>query len=384
MTEERVLFVDDDPNILASFTRQLHRQYRIVTAESGAVGLETVEREGPFAVIVSDMRMPGMDGAEFLSRVKTIAPDSVRIMLTGNADLQTAVMAVNRGEIFRFLNKPCSRETLSAAVDAGIRQYRLVTAEKELLEQTLGGSIRLLSDLLGLVNPLSFSRASRIRRYATHIAQGLGLRDLWQYRVAAALSHVGCVTIPSDVLDKVYAGQSLTDEERAMYEGHPRVGAKLLQNIPRLEPVARMIEGQRMSWNGGAKGTDLSEEDPVRVGSCLLRVAIDFERLVSAGKSREEAIAEMRIRAEEYHPGMLSALQNLPHGEERWVQRKIGVRELVAQMILDEDVRSRNGMLLVPKGQEVTYPVLERLRNFAAGVGVAEPFRVLLRVEESA
>lgn len=384
MTEERVLFVDDDPNILASFTRQLHRQYRVVTAGSGSLGLEAVEREGPFAVIVSDMRMPGMDGAAFLSRVKESAPDSVRIMLTGNADQQTAVAAVNRGEIFRFLNKPCSREILSAAVDAGIRQYRLVTAEKELLEKTLGGSIRMLTEILGLINPLAFSRASRIRRYVTHIAQEFGLQDLWQYRVAAMLSHIGCVTIPSDILDKVYAGQPLTDEERAMYEGHPRVGAKLLQSIPRLEPVAQMIGGQRISWNGTAKGADLSAEDPVRVGSGLLRVAIDFERRVSAGTSHEEAIGEMRVRAAEYHPGMLTALRNLPHGEEHWAQRKIGVRDLVARMILDEDVRSRNGMLLVPKGQEVTYPVLERLRNFAAGTGVAEPFRVLLRVEESA
>ncbi len=132
-----VLFVDDDENILDAYKRQLRQQFHIDTAQGGEQGLKTVNSRGPYAVIVSDLRMPGMDGIQFLSRVKEISPDSVRMMLTGYGDLQTAIEAVNESNIFRFLTKPCKKDVLTTAIDAGIEQYRLIGSEKELLEKTL-------------------------------------------------------------------------------------------------------------------------------------------------------------------------------------------------------------------------------------------------------
>ncbi|MFH1417727.1 MAG: response regulator, partial [Planctomycetota bacterium] len=134
---KKILCVDDDPNILNAYRRGLRRLFEIETAEGGAEGLEAIASQGPFAVVVSDMRMPGMDGIQFLTAVKKRAPESVRIMLTGNADQQTAMDAVNEGSIFRFLTKPCPPEHLAKALTAGIEQYRLITAEKELLGKTL-------------------------------------------------------------------------------------------------------------------------------------------------------------------------------------------------------------------------------------------------------
>lgn len=102
----RILFVDDDPNILKGFQRNLRKDFTVSVAEGGQQALELIQSSEPFAVIVSDMQMPGMNGAEFLYAAKKISPDSVRMMLTGNADQQTAINAINKGDIFRFINKP--------------------------------------------------------------------------------------------------------------------------------------------------------------------------------------------------------------------------------------------------------------------------------------
>ena len=149
----KILCVDDESNVLQGIKRQLRKQFHIDVAEGGQKGLEAITGNGPYAVVVSDMRMPGMDGAEFLAKVKRCAPQTVRMMLTGNSDQQTAIEAVNKGSIFRFLNKPCSTEDLVAAISDGIEQYRLITVEKEVLEQTLGGSIKILSNVLALASP---------------------------------------------------------------------------------------------------------------------------------------------------------------------------------------------------------------------------------------
>ena len=241
---EKILFVDDDPNILQGYQRSLRKLLRIDTALGGEEGLAAIGKTGPYAVIISDMRMPGMDGVQFLSKVKDITPDSVRMMLTGNADMNTAIEAVNEGNIFRFMTKPCEPEVFLNALRAGIQQYRLVMAERELLEKTLNHSIKALVDILSMVNPVAFSRATRIHKYVKHMVSELSITSAWQYEIAAMLSQIGCVTIPPDTIEKYYAGQTLTEDEREMFTSHPTVGCELLQKIPRIEHVALMIEGQ--------------------------------------------------------------------------------------------------------------------------------------------
>lgn len=133
----KVLFVDDEQAVLDSLRRGLCRAYTVTTARGPEEGLRTVETDGPFAVVVSDLRMPGMDGVHFLKKVREISPLTVGIMLTGHGDLTAAMQAVNEGHIFRFLTKPCPIPSLSQALDAGLEQYRLVAAEKQLLRVTL-------------------------------------------------------------------------------------------------------------------------------------------------------------------------------------------------------------------------------------------------------
>ena len=186
MNRQKVLCVDDEPHVLEGLSQLLRRLLDVHTATSGALGLEALDRDGPFAVVLSDMRMPGMDGAAFLARVRQQAPDTVRMLLTGHADLQSAIAAVNEGQIFRFLTKPCPPDQLRAAMTEAVRQYELVTAERVLLEETLHGSIRVLTDILSMMSPRVFGRATRVKQLVDELAGGIGLPDHWPILVAAS------------------------------------------------------------------------------------------------------------------------------------------------------------------------------------------------------
>jgi len=379
---DKILLVDDDPNVLAACERALRKRFSLHTAPGGEEGLQAIREQGPFAVIVADMEMPGMNGIQFLSNAREYSPDSVRMMLTGNADMRTAVDAVNEGNIFRFLTKPCPPERLASMLEAGIQQYRLVVAERELLEKTLKGSVKILTEILSMVNPAAFSRSTRITRYVKHIVEHLGLSRLWQFELAAMLSQIGCVTVPPDVLDKVYAGQPLSEEERKIYSSHPSVGGGLLVNIPRLEQMARMIEGQQKPFGDYPAPENMTQEEATTaLGSQILKIALGFDELVVQGSRSKEALSTLRSRDNQYNPKLLSALENLPQTAPAEAVRMVGTSDLRANMVAEESIRANNGLLLVSKGQEISETVLIRLRNFSRGVGVVEPFRVRVMSE---
>jgi len=381
---EKILFVDDDNNLLDSYRRQLMRQFPISTAQGGQEALELIDKSGPFAVIVSDMRMPGMDGIQFLAEVKNRTPNTVRIMLTGNADLQTSIDAVNEGSIFRFLTKPCPSATIVKSLQAGIEQYRLIQAEHELLEKTLSSSVKVLTEILSLINPTAFSRSSRIKQYVRYMAQQLKLPRLWQFEMAAMLSQIGCVTLPPIVLNKIYGRRELTFRERKMFTAHPGVGCKLLANIPRLELIARMIEGQQHSFKDQPSFDDLTpDEQIIQSGAQMLRIALDFDQLVARAVSPKGALSALRKRKGEYNTKILNTLEDFREDTVAVEVKQVTVRELEIGMVANEHVKSAKGVLLVPKGHEITFTVLERLRNFSVGgVGVVEPIHVRVVAQE--
>jgi response regulator RpfG family c-di-GMP phosphodiesterase len=306
---ERILFVDDEPDVLATFQRNLRKQFQIVTASSGPDGLAAIDRQGPFAVIVSDLRMPGMDGTQFLAQTRVLSPYSVLMMFTGYVDVQTAYEAVNDGTVFRFLIKPCQLDTLTGALEASIAQYRLRTAEREVLEQTLKGSVGVLTEILGMVNPAAFGRATRVKDYVKDIAVKLNMTNMWQLEVAAMLSQIGCVSVPAEVLDKAYAGQALTPDEQDLLASHPAVGSKLIANIPRFESIAWMIEAQQMPYRAYNVQRPVPLDDEVALGAQILKVANDLDQMVVSGLTPSAALNELRQRPEEYNPRVVKALR---------------------------------------------------------------------------
>jgi len=362
---ERILLVDDEPAVLDGYRRLLHKEFVLHTAVGAGEALEAIAiaREDPFAVIVSDLRMPEMDGVQFLSRVRVVSPETVRIALTGQADIQTAVSAVNEGSLFRFLTKPCEKDVLAKALTAGLVQYRLVIAEKELLEKTLHGSITVLTEVLSLVNPAAFSRAIRIRRYVQHIVRKLQLEAAWRFDVAAMMSQLGCVTLDTETLEAIYAGQRLSPDEQVRFDGHPAVAAKLLSNIPRLEPVARMI-AQQDSIATSATDAKALPADAVTLGAQILKVALSYDQLRNGRNSHQESLSRLRLRPEQFERTVVDALDDLDMEERRVEVKSCRISDLECDMILQEDVRTKNGLLVVAKGQVISYPLLIRLRNF--------------------
>lgn len=377
---EKILFVDDDSNILAAFRRQLRKQFTIETAPGGGEGLEAVKNSGPFAVIVSDLRMPRMDGIEFLSRVRALAPDSVRMMLTGNADLHAAVEAVNQGHIFRFLTKPCGPEVLTAALNSGTAQYRLITAERELLEKTLRGTIKVLGEMLALLNPEAFGRASRITRYVKEVAQQMGAPDVWQLETAAALSQIGCIMLPEDALMKLYKGQPLAPEESQLFNMHPFLAYDLLSHIPRMEEIAEIISYQEKHFDGSGIPHDDRHGKEIPLGSRILKVVLDFDTMVAGKVRKGEIIVNLKSRSGIYDSRVLAALEALVVAEEGFESRAVTVAQLRDEMILAQDVTTIDGRLLLVSGYQVNKTMRERLRNFAVKPGVKEPIHVLVPI----
>ncbi len=368
----KILFVDDELNILEAFERQFRKRFRVETALGAERGLELVSTSGPYAVIVSDLRMPGMNGIQFLSEAKAITPQSVRIMLTGYADTAAAIAAVNQCNIFRFLNKPCLGEVLGRTLEDALEQHRLIRAEHELLEQTLRGAIGVLTEMLSLSSPEVFSQTARLRACVHHMAMRLKCADVWRFEVAAMLSHIGCVTVPPAILKKHAAGEALSEPEHRVFAAHPQVGHDLLVKIPRLENVAEMVRRQNEICHDP---DEASRVDESLLGARLLKAAIDLDFLHMAGVPYAEGVARMRTRGG-YSLRALDALSDFPAGSASKEAREVWVRDLAAGMIVDQDVIANNGLLLLARGQEVTRPVIARLESFRDTHGVVEPFRV--------
>lgn len=375
---EKILLVDDEQNVLDGFQRQLHRKYQIETATSGEAALKKIAEYGPFAVIMSDMRMPVMDGITFLMEAQKAAPESVRMMLTGNADQQTAIAAINRGAIFRFLNKPCSPDTLTAAIDTGIQQYRLITAEKELLEKTLKGAIHILVDILSLANPVIFSQSMRLKKYAGQIAAQMKLYQAWQYELAALLSPLGCINVPQESIERYLAGADLSKEESRMIEGIPHTTGMLLANIPRLGTVASMITQQTIHYTRPLNFAATDSGEMIHIGSRLLKIITDFDLLLVRRYEPQDAISLMRKKGVVYDSIILDFLEKIDFPQQTSSVIYVKFNELRKGMIVDEDIFNKQGILVIPKGYEVNNATMGRLKNFLPQQEETKSIRVLV------
>jgi response regulator RpfG family c-di-GMP phosphodiesterase len=253
--------------------------------------------------------MPGMNGVELLANVKRLSPDTVRILLTGQADLDAAIAAVNEGNIFRFLTKPCPQVILRKTLDAALEQHRLQVAEKEILQETLTGTVAILVEILSAIRPAAFGRASRIRQHVHVLAAELNLPDSWEFEAAAMLSQIGCISVDPGVLKRYYAGEELDGADRRHLLAQASVGRNLLCRVPRLEAVAQMVERQYQNWQSCSHSGPKAHL--IAMGAQMLRAALEFDRLTGAGRSAGEALAAMRRAEREYHPDLLAALDKL-------------------------------------------------------------------------
>jgi response regulator RpfG family c-di-GMP phosphodiesterase len=378
---DKVLFVDDDENLLEIYARAVPNRIPVTTAVSGEIALQIAVTEGPFAVVVSDMQMPGMDGIQLLERLKRVSSDTIRVMLTGISEQAVAIQAVNEGEIFRFLSKPPKRQLLVDTLEAAIRQHHLIRAEQELLEDTLKGSVEALAHVLSLSNPRMFGRTMRIKDLMRACAREMAIEDRWELETSAMLSYLGCITLPDDLVAKVLDNRKLSEQESATYARYPAASAELIGKIPRMETIANIVRYQLKGFDGSGYPLDGMSGETIPLGARILRVLHDFSRAESSEQSADKALSQLVKNAQCYDSDVIKALSDvlqLQGNSDVKPPQEIHISKLQTDMIIAQDIHLKTGVVLLCAGQKVSKTVLDRLTNFATSGAVEPNFLVQL------
>lgn len=306
--------VDDELSVLEGLSALLGRRFQCTIAVGGRAGLDVLAEDPGFSVIVSDMNMPGMTGAEFLGQARTTAPDAVRLLLTGSNDLEDAVAAVNQGQIFRFLTKPCPSEVLIAAVDAAVEQHDLQVTARKRVQETLNASIRALARAIDAKDPSTRMHSERVAHLATRIAEAMGWpADRVEHLREAGLVHdVGKIGVPDAVLLK--PGR-LTDEEFEIVKQHAALGAEIVSEVLSPELVA-WVRHHHERYDGSGYPDRIAGDD-IPEGARILCVADSVDVMTSRRpycepRTWEDAMDECRrVAGTHFDPRVVEAITTL-------------------------------------------------------------------------
>ncbi|WP_228716971.1 HD domain-containing phosphohydrolase [Billgrantia pellis] len=412
-----VLLVDDEPNILRALRRVLRREdYRLLTANNGEEALVVMQTE-PVDLVVSDSRMPGMDGAELLSRIQQHWPECRRLMLTGHADLTSTIRAINEGQIYRYITKPWSdddlrltlrqalehqqaereRRRLEALTQEQNRELALLNAHLEERVQARTRELQQVADMLELAyGELKRSYVTATQVFSALISQRLPrnlqtntqVRDLVKayadthhfdeelkqsLMMAASLYNLGKMTWNDQLL--ATPSDRLSTQDRETYQRYPVAGEGLLMALDYLEDTASIIRHHRERWNGSGYPDRLKGEE-IPYGARLLGLAVDFIELqrglvLQRRLPRDDALKLLRkLSGRVYEPEMCEAFitlcieqaPDLGMGGDQ--VRSLDTRRLEPGMILVRDLHSESGMLLLNEGKQLTRDLIERLVRF--------------------
>jgi response regulator RpfG family c-di-GMP phosphodiesterase len=374
----KVLCVDDDQPVLDALQVTLRRKFRVTTALSGAEGLAKLRKEGPFAVVLTDLRMPAMDGIGFLTRVRDASPDTVRVVLAGNPDLNVAAHAVNEGQIFRLLTKPCPPKQLLSAIEEAAKHYQEAAAKRLLLEETLRSFIKTLTHVLALTNPVAFDHASRVKHLAGQLAEKLGTANAWEIEGAALLSQIGCMTLSRETTKKLYRKEPLSKTEQAMVSKLPEATEELIGEFPGLQGIREILALRDQYFDGRSiqPGSLIGEAIPL--AARVLKIALDYEALEAREVPEDRRLPTLHAREGAYDPKGLDALAELlgPTAPKTRTE-DLRLSALRPGMFLVNDVVTAQGRLLIARENEVTAEMLRRFGNFPAG-HVKQPIRVVV------
>jgi response regulator RpfG family c-di-GMP phosphodiesterase len=362
----RVLFVDDDHERLEAISAKLSNRFEVFTANGGPAALETLRSAGPFAAVVANLRMRPMNGIDFLAQAYQQAPTTLRLMLAGPTEPAAVLETINKAHVFRFLTKPCPEKILIEAINEARTLYRSLNAQQELLSQTLTGSVKTLVDILSLNNPIAFGRASRVRRIVGDLALRLKVSDTWELEIAALLYQIGLVTVPEAVWTKLRQQECLSPEEQKILRNHPQVACDLLKNIPRLKQVAEIVLCQSKQFDGQGFPDDGRRRDEIPFGSRLLRLASDFDALLTNGGCPQLAVEEIRHRKGVYDPDLVSALEEQVGVKPDLRLASLRLAEIPEYAIFAEDIATLAGEVLVAAGGEMTSAVRMKLHAHTA------------------
>lgn len=354
MNPPKILIVDDDEHLLRALQRTLGRKYDIITCAFAKEAVKLLKVHH-FTVIISDMMMPEIKGSEFLAIAKEKSPDSIRILLTGESSLADSIDAVNHGQIFRFLTKPCSTEDLTSAIDASIRQVELLNVEQEVLEETLKGAVSLMVDIICMVRPEIFTHSLNIRKKAIVIAKAMKYPKLWEVEIASLLSHLGCVTIDDTIIKKRFNNEDMSPSEWDIFYSHIDIGSKLIGKIPRLQNLSSGLLYLEKEFGGGGypKDTELKGFDIPLLGR-ILKAAHEYTIGVNSLQSHDYSVARIQGESGLVDPDINRFLQSEGPNVQIYLEPKtIEVQDVTSGMVLNQDLY-QGDILLLSKNHEVT------------------------------
>lgn len=363
-----LLLVDDEASILKALNRLFRREgYQILTAEGGQQALDLLEgADGPVSLIISDQRMPGMNGATFLERSMAFSPDSLRFLLTGYSDMDAVVDAVNKGKIDKYLNKPWNDSEMQLLVREALNQVELkrenirlteltrrqnaelaelnkqleekvnertwaLKYQNKLLQQMNAGlenslmeTIRLLLSLVESSNPRLGRYMKAVGQLARRIAEAAGLDQPMQDRMemAGLIHDIGLLGMPETILEK--DERSMTPAEFEAYTHHPEIATLSLSSVEGLREISRIIIAHHENLDGSGFPHRIMGDD-LSIGSRILAVAADYCTVLylwPKGVKRMLSIARRYLD----HP----TLSSLEVGEEDMVRQAIAEKRIVA------------------------------------------------------
>lgn len=318
----RVLLVDDEPLVLEGLRRSITKEFSPDLAGGPEEALDKLRKNGPYPVVVSDMCMPGMDGAEFLATVRILSPDSVRMMLTGLDDMQTAMRAVNEGRIFQFLNKPVNPDRLLAALRECVAQYQAARCEKEKLEITVEaleqldlGTLTALARAIDAKSTWTAGHSERVTNLALKLGHAIGLpaAELQIIHRGGLLHDIGKIGTPPTILDK--PGQLEPGEAQVMQE-HVKIGVRILEPVPCFREALPIVAQHHEWFDGSGYPSGLAGSN-ISLHARMIAIADCYDAIVSdrpyrRGLPQAQAVALLRSRSgTQFDPKLIEVFTRL-------------------------------------------------------------------------
>jgi len=379
----RVFLVYEDREVLDSLKGYLLGLYTINVSDSGIRALETLREGLRPDIVVCDVQMSTMDGLTFLRTVHQDLPECVNIALTSGSRPEITLEAINSCFIFRILSKNPTKEELIAAIEASLKHGDDLASRREMLEKTLSGAVRALIDVLALSNPDALNHARAVRDRAKTVAYVLEIEDIKTIELAAMLSRIGSIILPSSLLHKVRYEEPITDFEKHLVSRVSVLGAELIGHLPRMERIADIIRNVSET-HASLRESDLYQNNrDIYQASQIIKILNDLADVETHGFALNRAFFVLRYRKDLYDPDILYSIEEILYTNKQ-LQPKHALRleDLRPHMVLASSIVSRNGSKLVSSGSELSEALLESLRSFEPISGIREPIYVYINQHE--
>ena len=299
----RILIVDDEEDNLALLYRTLRSKYEITKAHSAIEALEILKSE-QFDCILSDHKMPLMDGVEFLKRVNDMQPKTMSLLVTAYSDIKILIDAINYAKIYRYIKKPFSPDELLMIVESALECYQLKLDNENLitdLKDLFSGTVKAIIEALDAKDSFTLGRSRRVAFYTLKIVNKMALQpsEISKIELAGLLHDIGMIGVAEEILNKT---QKLSDDEYETIKKHVHYSVKILEDIKQLSEITEIIKYHHEYYNGcgypyGLKG------DEIPLGSRIIAITDAYDSMVSNRAYRKSLSPEDAIKIIEQGAG---------------------------------------------------------------------------------